>query len=337
MIEVEETLTCINNEHTSATKQADDFWALPLFKSTDHDVTDEDQEDEKVDEEVDEEKEGEEEVEEEAEEDEEDLPTHEDMAKSFDCSFKLERLTEARCEDCDPPSLGKVKQKRIMEGPEILYCQIQHFAFFDGRKSSKSCRINEKVDLSNYQLQGDLDDHEVLHYRLVGMVMHLGADTTHGHYTAIIKEPTRRWVCLNDSKIMAAGDTLDEVLEPVEAQSFTPYLLFYMRTRFALEEDPEMIDIAETFLTPEAEGTGSEGTGDVYCGEGDTEDVGTEDDSMGEDPHVEDQWSMANSTSPSDASDDQPSDSEEDVQMVPVPKVSSSTQNLAHTRKRRKD
>lgn len=119
------------------------------------------------------------------------------LEEALDLYFARERLEDMgyKCESCKK-KVSATKQFSLERAPISLCIQLKRFSIV-GNKLNKHIAIRQQLNLSKYSSRKNA--HEMLQYRLVSMVTHLGASQHCGHYTAIGLTETGSYYQFDDS------------------------------------------------------------------------------------------------------------------------------------------
>lgn len=139
------------------------------------------------------------------------------IEEALETHFACERLEDMgyKCEACKK-KVSATKQFSLERAPISLCIQLKRFSMMGG-KINKHVTFRPKLDLS--QFSSKKNTKELLSYRLVALVTHLGASQHCGHYTAIGLTSSGAYYHFDDSCV-----------RPISIQSVlqtNAYIMFY--------------------------------------------------------------------------------------------------------------
>lgn len=139
------------------------------------------------------------------------------IEEALETHFACERLEDMgyKCEACKK-KVSATKQFSLERAPISLCIQLKRFSMMGG-KINKHVTFRPKLDLSQFSSKKNTS--ELLSYRLVALVTHLGASQHCGHYTAIGLTSSGAYYHFDDSCV-----------RPISMQSVlqtNAYIMFY--------------------------------------------------------------------------------------------------------------
>jgi ubiquitin carboxyl-terminal hydrolase 36/42 len=145
------------------------------------------------------------------------------------------------CSVCSHTQGDAFKKFSLEELPLIICIQLKLFKNTGG-KIIKDIQWAEYVDLGKYtSIYDDYHEQVELKYHMFAMVAHYGTDEKTGHYKTFVNNGG--WLTLND----------EQILNGLNIEEGTPYLLFFERVGCKEEESVVMDGIHEAMDSIENE------------------------------------------------------------------------------------
>eukprot|EP00892_Ulva_mutabilis_P004462 jgi/Ulvmu1/2388/UM130_0021.1 len=186
----------------------------------------------------------------------------------------LEGAYKFHCKGCN--SYQEAQQWVDLKScPPVLIVHLNRLTFLHnlGREQKVKHRVefgNDLVppnimDADDVRADADSDDGSGPHYRLLAVVVHMGASAAHGHYVSYV-HVSGQWFCFDDGSVSAASQASVEAAfgasyEWVATHDTHAYLLFYERvgSMGAKSSDASLSGSADGGTTTDGGGGGAAG------------------------------------------------------------------------------
>lgn len=125
-----------------------------------------------------------------------------------------------KCSHCNK-KVAAEKRFTLHRAPNIATFQLKRFDYnrIFGGKINKQISYPEALNLRPYMSE---NKGEPVNYKLFAVIVHVGGTSTSGHYFCYVRNSSKGWYLMDDSRVMPKG--LNEVLNQ------QAYILFYVRT-----------------------------------------------------------------------------------------------------------
>lgn len=158
------------------------------------------------------------------------------LLKNWNKKIPLEGENGYYCESCSPQDTQILQSASLQffltdPLPPFLILHLQRFKTQISKSSSRKskgsgglCLTIEKDDRTvSFPLNLTISYNN--YYRLYGYIIHEGASTSCGHYTAVVCASDDTWFYISDTRVKEISKS--RALDP---ESYTPYLLFYQKS-----------------------------------------------------------------------------------------------------------